>query len=278
MKKFKIVKKPVVAVRDTADADADADAAVDPSFRLIDFNVYDCVPDTNTHSSASSDNADDSSVASGGGGGSKGGGGKGGAATDTNEFRIQMFGINEQGETCSIFVDDYNPFFYVKVGDHWTNATKSAFIRDIKKNLKSRYYENSIIAEKCEIVEKRKLYGFDGGKNHKFVLLVFKNTTVMNRVKNLWFHDIFTPREGKTRALKPDGYIFEDPKTKTHTKTYIYESNIPPILRFFHIQKISPSGWVTFSTKKTRLIDKYTTTCQYEYRLSFEDIIPKNEK
>ena len=55
MKKFKIVKKPVVAVRDTADADA---AAVDPSFRLIDFNVYDCVPDTNTHSSASSASSD----------------------------------------------------------------------------------------------------------------------------------------------------------------------------------------------------------------------------
>ena len=282
MKKFKIVKKPVAAVRDTTTM---ADIAVDPSFRLIDFNVYDCVPDTNTHSSSSSDNADDSSVASGsggseGGGGRGGNGGKGGggAAIDANEFRIQMFGINEQGETCSIFVDDYHPFFYIKVADHWTNATKSAFIRDIKKNLKSRYYENSILAEKCEIVEKRKLYGFDGGKNHKFVLLVFKNTTVMNRVKNLWFHDIYTQSDGKTRALNPNGYVFEDPKTKTKTKTYIYEANIPPILRFFHIQKISPSGWVTFSTKKTRMIEKYTTTCQYEYRLSFEDIIPQNEK
>jgi DNA polymerase elongation subunit (family B) len=285
MKKFKIVKKPVVAVRDTTDADAGADAdAIDPSFRLIDFNVYDCVPDTNTHSSASSSSAssdnggsagDDSSVSSGGG---KGGTGTGtGTGTDTNEFRIQMFGINEKGETCSIFVDDYHPFFYVKVDPHWTNATKSAFIRDIKKKLKSRYYENSIIAEKCEIVEKRKLYGFDGGKNHKFVLLVFKNTTVMNRVKNLWYCHEDNDNK-KPRILKPDGYVFEDPKTKTKTKTYIYEANIPPILRFFHIQKISPSGWVTFSTKKTRLIEKYTTTCQYEYRISFEDIIPQNEK
>jgi hypothetical protein len=172
-----------------------------------------------------------------------------------------MFGINEQGDTCSIFVDDYHPFFYIKVGDHWTNATKSAFIRDIKKNLKSKYYENSIISEKCEIVEKRKLYGFDGGKNHKFVLIVFKNTTVMNRVKNLWYCDIMTARDGKTRILKPDGYQF------ANTSTYIYEANIPPILRFFHIQKISPSGWVCFSTKKTRLIEKFTTSCQYEYRL-----------
>ena len=260
MRKFKIVKKP----------HQPADEISNPSFRLIDFNVYDCVPDTNTHSSSASENGssggDDSSVASSGSSN-----GRKGCTIDSNEFRIQMFGVNEKGETCSIFVDDYHPFFYIKVADHWTNTTKSAFIRDIKKNLK-KYFENSVIAEKCEIVEKRKLYGFDGGKNHKFVLLVFKNTTVMNRVKNLWYHDIYTPRDGKTRALKPDGYPFAS------TNTTIYEANIPPILRFFHIQKISPSGWVTFSTKKTRIIEKYTTTCQYEYRLSFEDIIPQNEK
>jgi DNA polymerase elongation subunit (family B) len=275
MRKFKIVKKAVPVSVPT-----EPPAVIhDMSFRLIDFNVYDCIPDTNTHSSASEN--DNSSVASSGSGSSGGGGGGGGSGRgrpmiDANEFRIQMFGINEQGETCSIFVDDYHPFFYVKVADHWTNATKSAFIRDIKKNVKSKYFENSILTEKCEIVEKRKLYGFDGGKNHKFVLLVFKNTTVMNRVKNLWYCDIFTQRDGKTRILKPDGYIFDHANTKTNT--YIYEANIPPILRFFHIQKISPSGWVTFSTKKARIIDKYTTTCQYEYRLSFEDIIPQNEK
>jgi DNA polymerase elongation subunit (family B) len=262
MKKFKIVKKPAVV------ASAVAAAPADPSFRLIDFNVYDCVPDTNTHSSASENSGGDDSSSVASADSARGGG----PATDLNEFRIQMFGINEQGETCSIFVDDYHPFFYIKVADHWTSATKSAFIRDIKKNLKSRYYENSILADKCEIVEKKKLYGFDGGKNHKFVLIVFKNTTVMNRVKNLWYYDIYTAQDGKTRALKPSGYLF------ANTHTTIYEANIPPILRFFHIQKISPSGWVTFSEKKTRLIEKYTTTCQYEYRLSFEDIIPQNEK
>ena len=274
VKKFKIIKK------------ATAPAAVAPSddnnsFRLIDFHVREAAPIHETKSSGSeagseADMDTDTDGGSSGGGGGKHGKGKanggGFAATDNKQFQIQMFGINEEGETCSIFVDDYLPFFYVKVADHWTNATKSAFIRDVKKNLKSKYYENSIIAEKCEIIQKKKLYGFDGGKNHKFILLVFKNTTVMNRVKNLWFYDIYTALEGKTRALKPDGYNF------ANTNITIYEANIPPILRFFHIQKISPSGWIQFSMKKTRMIEKFTTTCQYEYRLSFEDIIPMNEK
>jgi len=267
-KKFKIVKKPMKAA--TAATAATASADDNNSFRLIDFHVRETAI-TNHHQSGSGSASEPEGESTGDDEGKGRGGGNGGAI-DTKQFQIQMFGINEQGETCSIFVDDYLPFFYVKVADHWTNTTKTAFIRDLKKNIKSRFYENSIIAEKCEIIEKRKLYGFDGGKKHKFVLLVFKNTIVMNRVKNLWFYDIYTARDGKTRALKPDGYNF------ANTNITIYEANIPPILRFFHIQKISPSGWVQFSTKKTRLIEKFTTTCQYEYRLSFEDIIPQNEK
>jgi len=262
-KKFKIIKKtPAVPATDDNN-----------SFRLIDFHVRETDVTIHRGDGLSSGSASEPDVDTDTDGSTRTGTGTGtGTATDNKQFQIQMFGINEQGETCSIFVDDYLPFFYVKVADHWTNATKSAFIRDLKKNIKSKFYENSIIAEKCEIVQKKKLYGFDGGKNHKFILLVFKNTTVMNRVKNLWFYDIYTALEGKTRALKPDGYNF------ANTNITIYEANIPPILRFFHIQKISPSGWIQFSTKKTRLIEKFTTTCQYEYRLSFEDIIPQNDK
>jgi len=237
------------------------------SFRLIDFHICDENPgekrnsDGSSIASASSGNEDESSSHNE----------NNYIKKEKREFRIQMFGINEDGETCSIFVDDYNPFFYVKVADHWTNMTKLAFIREIKKKV-GKFHESGILIEQCEIVEKKKLYGFDGGKLHKFVVIVFKNTIVMNKVKNLWYEDVFTPRDGKTRRLKPHGYTF------SNTNISIYEANIPPILRFFHIQKISPSGWVQFSLKKTRVIDSSTTSCNYEYRLSFEDIIPLNDK
>jgi hypothetical protein len=38
---------------------------------------------------------------------------------DNGHFVIQMYGINEVGETASILVEDYQPFFYVKVGNDW---------------------------------------------------------------------------------------------------------------------------------------------------------------
>ena len=39
--------------------------------------------------------------------------------TGKMRFYIQMFGINEEGESCSITIDDYKPFFYIKVPDDW---------------------------------------------------------------------------------------------------------------------------------------------------------------
>ena len=38
---------------------------------------------------------------------------------DETQFLIQMFGITETGESCSIKIDNYQPFFYIKVCDKW---------------------------------------------------------------------------------------------------------------------------------------------------------------
>ena len=34
---------------------------------------------------------------------------------DDKQFEIEMFGINEKGETASITVTDYLPFFYISL-------------------------------------------------------------------------------------------------------------------------------------------------------------------
>ena len=66
-------------------------------------------------------------------------------------FHIQMFGINENGETASIIVNDYMPFFYVKVFDAWSQKETSMFSSDIEKNVPNAL--NSM-----RLVKKKKLY------------------------------------------------------------------------------------------------------------------------
>mgnify|MGYP004003036785 CR=1 FL=1 len=138
------------------------------SFKLLDFNIYD-ESEKNNYSSADDDDGNSLSYKQ---------------AMDENRFKIQIFGINEKGETFCVFITDFEPFFYIKVGDDWGIDRKIEFLNHIKSRI-GKYFENSIT--ECKIIERNKLYGFDGGKKHKFVLLKFKNTSVMNKVKNLYY-------------------------------------------------------------------------------------------
>ena len=171
-----------------------------------------------------------------------------------------MFGINEQGETCCIIVRDYQPFFYAKVPETWGFAAKGQFIAELKKSV-GKFSEDSILADECKLIRRKALYGFDGGKDHKFLMLKFKNMATMNKVKALWFE-----RKGAELRLNPRGY----------KDTQIYEANIPPLLRYFHIKDISPSGWVKIRGTPER--SQLQTTCKYEYHVGHKDVAPQPEK
>ena len=185
---------------------------------------------------------------------------------DLNTFEIQIFGINEVGETYSVVIEGFSPFFYVMVNDTWDSNKQSEFLQHIQYKM-GPYYKNTIT--ECFLIKRRKLYGFDGEKEHKFIKLSFNSMSALNKAKNLWYSE-YLPG-GKGHYLLREGYIFKD------TNTRLYEANIPPLLRFLHINEISPSGWVSLSTEKVR-VGGGTTTCKYEFRVNMRDITPLNEK
>lgn len=225
------------------------------SFRLIDFAAYDHRDEENT--------AEVSEAAT--------------AAAPPPlppKFVIQMFGINEKGETCSISVSDYKPFFYAKVNDNWTEQNLAPFLIFLenssgRKNIKIN----------GELVQHRKLYGFDGGRKYKFVKLIFDNMQNMNAVKNLWY-DTRKQKSGggggdvgaaaRERQLKKLQYFTD--------RIELYEAGIPPLLRYFHIENISPSGWVKVPMSCCIGRDVSTTTCTYEFVCRRANIKPINDK
>ena len=238
---------------------------VDPephSFRLFDFQVRDQV--AGTQSSGSSGNS--SSSNNGGHGYPKK------FSKDKKCFVIQMFGINERGETCCIIVCNYEPFFYVKVPETWGFDAKARFIAELKKAV-GKFSEDSILADECKLIRRKTLYGFDGGKDHKFLMLKFKNMATMNRAKNQWYEWVSKKVEGSEveertlGKLNPHGY----------KGTHIYEANIPPLLRYFHIKDISPSGWVRVKGG-TPCESNKQTTCMHEYCVGHKDVVPQPEK
>ncbi len=216
------------------------------SFRLFDFQTRDeCGSGPTSSSSSSGDSYGPRKF-----------------SKDKKQFVIQMFGINEQGETCCVTVHDHQPFFYAKVPETWGFDAKALFLTELKKAV-GKFSEDSILTDECKLIRRKTLYGFDGGKDHKFLMLKFKNMATMNRVKNLWY-----VRKGDEMRLNRQGY--------NHTQ--IYEANIPPLLRYFHIKDISPSGWVKIKGDPIETQTQKQTTCRYEYRVGHKDVAPQPEK
>jgi DNA polymerase elongation subunit (family B) len=219
-------------------------------FKLFEFNVYN---DKSLDKDSDEDSNDNRSK------------------KDCSRFTIQMFGINEEGKKASIIVEEYQPFFYVKVDNNWGQTKKTAFHNHLKTKV-GKYYEDSIVD--CRLIERKKLYGFDAGKKHRFIEIKFANVNIYNKVKNLWYHDTTSEDGERERRLLENGYIFQN------TNIELYEANIPPLLRFFHIREVSPSGWIAMPIKKTVEItgSNKTTSCDYEYVVNYKNIIPLNHK
>ena len=230
--------------------------------------------------------------------------------TDNKEFMIQMFAIDAEGKSYSIKVTGFQPFFYVRVADSWGVTKKKNFLKHIQMLLRQQelgrkyddfkkgrrtfinpkmeeeeskeeyifrnkqyytsYYEKSIVS--CKIIERKKLYGFDAMKNHRFILMKFKNTSAMHKIKNFWYDHEKDPTSlfGTKSILKP----FRVMKVNTE----LYEAKLPPLLRCFHIKEISPSGWVELPRRKILEWDENKTNCDYEYIIGYKDIKPLPHK
>ena len=213
------------------------------TFRLISFNSYDDVSNRNESENKFAPSKD-------------------------REFVVQMFGINETGETASIFVEGFSPFFYVLVGDDWTDSNRVSFVSQIYEDLGSQFWDGCIV--KSQFIKRKKLYGFDAGKQSKFLLLKFSNEQAMRKIKNLWYQTIKTKTDTQRRVVP---YHFAGVDTE------LYEGQIPPLLRLFHIKDISPSGWIALPKSKVmRHNGIKTTSCKFEFTINYKSIVPLPSK
>ena len=219
-------------------------------FRLIDFKTFDATLNEVKYGvSSDGDNSSEGSFPE---------------KKDPNLFMIQMFGVNEQGQTCSIIVHDFSPFFFVRVGDDWTQAHANAFVQNICVANKMQWLQKQIVS--ATIVQYNKLYGFSAGKKDRFIQIVFKNQNAFNRLKSMWYKKDATGNRKLIRVPFANFY------------TQIYESNIPPILRYFHLKNVSPSGWINIMFNRAHKTSPQTTSCTYEYVASHKHIVAIPEK
>ena len=231
-------------------------------FRLIDFTIYD-------DNVSSNDGGDENN----GGTGTESGQNQGFPHGKKNTVfnMIQMFGINEKGETASILAENFHPFFYVKVPDSWGEQDKNTFARHINRSVGPSAC-SSILS--YTLVRHKKLYMFDAGRKYNFVVISFANMRAFHKVKGLWFVPFTNPDSGRREQnLIEGGYQYNGDYLE------IYEANIPPLLKMFHMMNISPSGWVELNESNVHRISSLnkTTNCNFEFITDYKNIVALNQ-
>lgn len=242
-------------------------------YRLYDFYVEDDVVSTETHT-ATIENGNNEITKS--------------ISEHNKEFKIFLFGINEKGVSACIQVLDYKPFFYIKLSKEIDEGVmkriKNYLIEQLLKNEDSFYdskseQEKDLIKNKyrnaveLEHLNQKTLYGFDAGKFYPFVKVSLNSQTLFKKMSNLFYetkkYNNYETDEGfNVRNLKKlvyQGLVMQ-----------LYEANIPPLLRYLHIQDISPTGWIEI--KKPKLLKTKISICDKEYITTIRNIKPIKEK
>lgn len=175
------------------------------------------------------------------------------------EYVVQVFGRTMDGKSVYAKLTNFQPRFYIGIPQKWSNREISRMEKYLKSSEnKSIWKMHRDCLTKVGLVKKKKAYGFTNNKIFKYAVLFFTN---------LW-------------ACKKFSYLFEHRKvyipgvTSKGLKFNIYESNLAPLIRCFHIQDIPGCGWV--KSDSHTLVDKSEkeSICDYEIMLPYTNLLP----
>ena len=160
---------------------------------------------------------------------------------DELEYIIEAYGRTQDDKSVYLKITGFTPFFFVEIPKEWKKGHQDKFINYIKDRVWPKKYKDCLIT--YDQVKRIKLYGFRAEEKSKFLRLVFQNVSSMRRYQYMF-------------SNKHKIYGLESKPTKYE----IYETNIPPMLRFMHIMDINSSGWIEVKEGKYNKLNGYTNT------------------
>ena len=146
------------------------------------------------------------------------------------EYDIHMFGSTEAGQSVSVKVTGFEPYFYVKVeGWQKPGVDMDMKLARLREKLVDPYDLgiNSVVRDpkrkrqlvSITLVKRKDFWGFNNGKRFPFIMVRTKSLALFQQLRK-YFQDHAS-----------EGY-------------QMYESNIDPFIRMIHERNLAPCGWV----------------------------------
>ena len=199
--------------------------------------------------------------------------------------RHKLYGFDNNKEYIFLKITFPSMHEYNSVRRIWMSPTigDNVYIRKIKQSgtIKRIYYEDKTNKKLYTVGSKSSTYGHFSEKDLKLNYSKVENGLLVN--PNIKSYD-FDPKKRRS-AWKQKRLQNID-----SVKMELYESALPPFLRFFHIQQLSPSGWVTFKRSPSLVRDTKTkyresktyasklSNCDFEYETSYKNVIAQPDK
>ena len=182
--------------------------------------------------------------------------------SDVGTYIINTFGRTLDGKSVYMKIQNYTPHFYILLPQSWSSGEATI---NCQKMLK--YYTSTLNKRipfsfrscliNIDMVERKKADGFTNEKLYLFARLIFNNSIAMNKYRYIFESTVYIP------GVTATSMIFKP-----------YESNLLPMLRCFHIKKISGCSWVNINKYKMIEFIQQESYCDIEINVDWKNINP----
>jgi DNA polymerase elongation subunit (family B) len=205
-------------------------------------------------------------------------------------FQILLFGVDEAGQSVCLQVEDFRPYFFVRLPEGCSASAQAALEEWVRAQ----------VPPACEdLVSMRReshktLLDYTGGVAAAFLRIEVPSQSLWRRLKDAFLTKGATGRIYATKDLfgtsesKQIAKTLKDPAAADSVgfvsgagdriALKVYEANIDPVLRFFHERDLSPAGWMFVGaghwepTEGSAGKAKICATCSWTH------VEPKNDK
>ena len=138
---------------------------------------------------------------------------------------IELFGVSLEGIPVHVKVSGFRPYFYVRlIKDSDAIILKTHICRKLESK-----YPNIRKDLGFEVVQRKVLFGYTADRRFPMLKISMPSLDLFRRVKEFFLN----------KQLKP---ILKLGDRKEPVD--VYEANLDPMLRFFHLQDLDPCGWI----------------------------------
>ncbi len=170
---------------------------------------------------------------------------------DEDKYLAKVFGVTAKGESVSLNILNFTPYFYIKVNHKIDKVGAQKFREYIVSNMPSQLRKTVV---RVRLMKKKDYWGFHNNEKFNYIRFTFKS------LKGY--------RAGIRLMSKP---VYITGMHNRATRYQLCENNIDPFIRLVHYRDIDPAGWI--SVKEFEVNSQILPTkCQIDINADWRNI------